>query len=68
MIFDNTCASYKARHSEGFWTDHWTYNMDLVESYLALYPDRFMDLFFYDETYKYYDSPAGCVHDAKSLN
>lgn len=29
-----------AEHGEGFWTDHWTYNLDLVESYLALYPEE----------------------------
>ncbi len=30
----------KAEHGEGFWVDHWTYNLDLVESYLAIYPER----------------------------
>jgi hypothetical protein len=25
---------------EGYWVDHWTYNLDLVENYLALYPER----------------------------
>ncbi len=29
-----------ADHGEGFWTDHWTYNLDLIESYLALYPEK----------------------------
>jgi hypothetical protein len=25
-----------ARHGEGYWTDHWTYNTDLLESYLEI--------------------------------
>lgn len=57
-LMDMTSARYWARHSEGFWSDHWTYNLDLIESYLAIYPDRLMNLFFYDKTYKYYDSPV----------
>jgi len=24
----------------GFWADHWTYHMDLVEAYLAVFPDQ----------------------------
>ena len=29
-----------ATHGEGFWSDHWTYNLDLLESYLGVYPER----------------------------
>ncbi|HSA31126.1 MAG TPA: hypothetical protein P5160_04905 [Candidatus Omnitrophota bacterium] len=29
-----------ADHGEGFWVDHWTYNIDLIESYLAIFPDH----------------------------
>lgn len=31
---------------EGYWTDHWTYLLDLVEDYLEVYPDREQDLLF----------------------
>lgn len=33
-----------ADHGEGFWTDHWTYNIDLLESYLSIYPDKLRDI------------------------
>lgn len=33
-----------ADHGEGFWTDHWTYNLDLIESYLAIYPEMLRSL------------------------
>ena len=43
---------------EGYWTDHWTYNLDLIESYLAVFPEREEALLFDDETYKYYEPHA----------
>lgn len=45
-----------ADHSEGFWSDHWTYNLDLIESYLAVYPEKKKDLFFGDRSFTYYES------------
>ncbi|SHN53248.1 cellobiose phosphorylase [Fervidobacterium gondwanense] len=44
-----------AVHGEGYWTDHWTYNLDLIESYLSVYPDHKEELLFNDESYTYYD-------------
>ncbi len=29
---------------EGYWSDHWTYNLDLVEDFLEVYPDREKEL------------------------
>ncbi|CAH0117927.1 hypothetical protein PAE9249_00392 [Paenibacillus sp. CECT 9249] len=50
--------SFEADYGEGYWIDHWTYNLDLVENYLAVYPDRLEDLLFRRRDYTYYDSPA----------
>ncbi|GAA4080912.1 hypothetical protein [Amphibacillus indicireducens] len=47
----------EAEHGEGFWIDHWTYNLDLIDTYLAVYPDKKSALFFADG-YRYFDSPA----------
>ncbi|VAX37272.1 FIG00469293: hypothetical protein [hydrothermal vent metagenome] len=43
-----------ADHGEGFWTDHWTYNLDLVESYLALYPERLHELLLEKKNFYFY--------------
>ncbi|MGE0267752.1 MAG: hypothetical protein AB7S78_04770 [Candidatus Omnitrophota bacterium] len=43
-----------ADHGEGFWTDHWTYNLDLVESYLSLYPEALKSLLFNNNEYHFY--------------
>lgn len=43
---------------EGYWSDHWDYNMDLIDSYLKIYPDKQNELLFFDNSYRFYDSPA----------
>lgn len=48
----------EAAFGEGFWSDHWTYNLDLVEGYLDVFPDKLAELLFGDESYTFYDSPA----------
>lgn len=38
---------------EGYWSDHWTYNLDLVESYLSVFPEKKEVLFFQDNSYTF---------------
>ncbi len=47
----------KAEHENGFWSDHWHYNLDLVENYLALFPDELENLLLRSKTFVFYDSP-----------
>ncbi len=42
--------------SEGFWVDHWHYNLDLLESYLNLYPEKWEELFFKRKDFTFYDN------------
>jgi hypothetical protein len=49
---------FQATLGEGYWIDHWTYNLDLIETYLAIYPDRKDDLLFSSQAVSYFDSPA----------
>ena len=42
---------------EGFWIDHWFYNLDLIESVLSIYPDRVQEIFIENETYTFFDNP-----------
>jgi hypothetical protein len=44
-----------AEHKEGFWTDHWTYNLDLVESYLAVYPEKLKYILLENKEFTFYD-------------
>lgn len=45
-----------AVHGEGYWSDHWTYNLDLIESYLTVYPDKKKELLFKGDEYTYFDN------------
>lgn len=42
----------------GFWADHWTYTMDLVDSYLQIFPDKEEYLLWDSEPVPFFMSPA----------
>jgi hypothetical protein len=44
-----------AEFDRGYWSDHWTYLVDLLISYQAIFPDRLADLFL-EKTYSFFDS------------
>ncbi|NTV53273.1 MAG: hypothetical protein HGA76_09725, partial [Candidatus Firestonebacteria bacterium] len=46
----------QADFGEGYWTDHWTYNLDLIDNLLAVFPDQAEKLFFEPRAYSYFDS------------
>lgn len=35
-----------ADFGEGYWSDHWTYNLDLIENYLTVFPEKEEELLF----------------------
>ncbi len=39
-------AHFQAAFGEGYWIDHWFYNLDLIDTYLAVYPDKKEELLF----------------------
>ncbi len=45
-----------AAHGEGYWSDHWTYNTDLLESFRGLYPDRMKWLLFDKDDFFFFDT------------
>lgn len=46
----------EAGHGEGYWSDHFTYDFDLVEDYLRIFPDKKEELLYDNCTYRFYDS------------
>ncbi|MGN0403455.1 MAG: hypothetical protein ACI4HQ_14525 [Acetatifactor sp.] len=54
----------EACFKEGYWSDHWDYNLDLVEDYLLVYPDKEQELLFDRKDYRFYDS-VGVVRPRK---
>lgn len=47
-----------AEFKEGYWCDHWTYNLDLIESFLSVYPEGEEELLFAQRRYRWYESRA----------
>ncbi len=43
-----------ADHAEGFWSDHWTYNTDLLESFVSVYPDQLRSLLLEKRVFSFY--------------
>jgi hypothetical protein len=41
---------------EGFWIDHWSYNTDLIESYLKCFPDRLKELLLDKKEFSFFDT------------
>jgi hypothetical protein len=56
LAVDQAEGQVVAEFGEGYWSDHWTYNLDLVESYLALYPEQKFALLFEGPLLPFYDS------------
>ncbi|MBC7959799.1 MAG: cellobiose phosphorylase, partial [Vallitaleaceae bacterium] len=56
LVFDHALQTEEARHGEGFWTDHFTYNLDLIEAYLDIFPDQLEAMLIKDNSYRFFDS------------
>ena len=57
LLLGNSSYDFEANFGEGYWSDHFTYNLDLVQNYLKIYPDKKDELLFEDIDYKYFQSP-----------
>lgn len=39
-VMEAAAETINGDFGEGYWSDHWTYNLDLIEEFLEVYPDR----------------------------
>ncbi|MEW9053883.1 MAG: cellobiose phosphorylase [Neobacillus sp.] len=58
MVLSRSNQNIEAEFGEGYWMDHWTYNLDLIENFLKVFPEKKAQLLFEDFDYKYFSSPA----------
>ena len=56
-LLTNSKKIKNAEHSEGFWSDHWHYCLDLLESYLRLYPEERKHILLNTKEFNFYISP-----------
>ena len=55
-ILEQSHYHFKATYGEGYWGDHFTYFIDLLETYLDIFPDQVKPLL--NEKHAYFVSPA----------
>ena len=53
QIIDFADSMVNGNFGEGYWSDHWTYNLDLIENYLEIYPEKEKEM-LYEEDYTYF--------------
>ena len=58
VIMSNATLQANAQFGEGYWTDHFTYVLDLIENYVGIYPDELDDFLYQDKNYRYFESPV----------
>ncbi|MBN3490406.1 hypothetical protein JV173_02640 [Acholeplasma equirhinis] len=58
QILKDSKVEFIAHFGEGYWQDHFTYLYDLIELYLAIYPDKEKKLLFDDMKYPFFKSPV----------
>jgi hypothetical protein len=46
----------EASHGEGYWTDHFSYNIDLLESFECIYPEKIQDILFNKKEFTFFDN------------
>ncbi len=56
LLFSLSMKNPEADHGEGFWTDHWHYNLDLLENFLGVYPEKLKEVVFDKKVYTFYDN------------
>lgn len=44
QVMTEAVSQMNGNFGEGYWSDHWTYNLDLIESYLKIYPEKEKEL------------------------
>ena len=42
---------------EGYWQDHWFYNLDTIDTFRMVYPDRWLEALIERRVYSYFDDP-----------
>lgn len=57
-VMDGCIQQQNADFTEGYWVDHWTYNLDLIEAYVSIYPEKEKNLLLEEEVYSYFESKA----------
>ena len=61
QIIDFADGMVNGNFGEGYWSDHWDYNLDLIEDYLEVNPEKEKEM-LYEEDYTYFLSQVKVNH------
>lgn len=64
-VIQNSKELENAEPGEGYWIDHWTYNLDLNDTFRSIYPDRVAEAFLLRRDYSFYDNWMVAVPSAE---
>lgn len=53
IIMKKAKDTVNGNFGEGYWCDHWTYNLDLIENYLKIFPEKEEEM-LYDGSYTWF--------------
>ena len=56
LVTSFSSKTHAAEHGEGYWSDHWHYNLDLLDSYLKLYPEKLKEIVFDNKSFTFFDN------------
>lgn len=58
VVLSRCAVEPNAIFDTGYWCDHWTYLLDLIENYVSVYPDLEQELLFCSCRYRWYAGRA----------
>ncbi len=63
-LIDFATPEVNGNFGEGYWSDHWDYNLDLIEEYLAVFPEQEKEM-LYEKAYGFFLSQVNINPRAK---
>jgi len=67
-IISSSESFFESAFGEGYWSDHFTYIIDLVEKYQGVYPDKIANLLYKENDILTFESPVTVVNrDQKAV-
>ncbi|MBN1412170.1 MAG: hypothetical protein JW969_15100 [Spirochaetales bacterium] len=58
LVYSHSILNHEADNEDDYWIDHWTYNMDLIDVYSSVYPDKMEELLFSTNEFSFYEDTA----------
>lgn len=60
-LIDFADSLVNGNFGEGYWSDHWDYNMDLIEEYIGVFPEKEKEM-LYEKAYTFFLSQINVNH------